>query len=286
MASSKEIRSKIASTKNTQKITKALQMVSAGKIRKAEKRMQASRPYVHKIFDVTAHLAAAHRDLKHSFFDERPLKRIGLIVVTTDRGLCGGLNGNLLRMTLKEIKKWREQNIEVDLCLVGNKADAFLKATKNSIVSKIKHMGDNIHIADLIGPIKVMMDLYDEKKIDALYVSYNTFVNTMVQKPMIRQLLPIVSDDTKKHYWDYIYEPASFDLLDRLLKRYIEVSIYQSMVENIACEHAARMIAMLNATENAGKLIHELQLDYNKARQSAITQEISEIISGAKAIEE
>ncbi|MBN1684379.1 MAG: F0F1 ATP synthase subunit gamma [Gammaproteobacteria bacterium] len=285
MPSSKEIRSKIASTKNTQKITKALQMVSAGKIRKAEKRMQASRPYVEKIFDVAMHLAMAHSEFKHSFLNVRPLKRIGLVIITTDRGLCGGLNANLLRMTLKEIKKWQAQHIEVDLCLVGNKADTALRHTGNSIVSKIKHMGDDIHIAGLIGPIKIMLDLYNNKKIDALYISYNKFVNTMVQKPIIQQLLPIVSDETKKHYWDYIYEPETLDLLDRLLRRYIEVGIYQSMVENIACEHSARMIAMLNATENAGKLIHELQLDYNKARQAAITQEITEIISGAKAVE-
>jgi len=285
MPSGKEIRSKIASTKNTQKITKALQMVSAGKIRKAEQQMAASRPYSDKMLEVIAHLATAHPEFKHPFLTKRKIKRIGFIVITTDRGLCGGLNANLLRMTLKEIEQFQSQKIELDLCLVGRKADAFFRQIGGNIVAKVKHLGDNIHVADLIGSIKIMLDLYKNEKIDALYISYNKFINTMSQKPTIQPLLPILSDITNKHYWDYIYEPNTEELLDRLLRRYTETIVYQSMVENIASEHSARMIAMLNATDNAGKLIDELELDYNKARQSAITQEIMEIISGAKAVE-
>jgi len=287
MSGAKEIRSKIASTKNTQKITRAMEMVAASKMRKTQERMRASKPYASKIYEVVKHLARAKSEYRHPFMTERPVKRVGVIVVTTDRGLCGGLNANLLRESLRQIRQWQQEGKEVDICVFGRKGQAFFKRIGGHVLATADHLGDTPSVADIIGSVKVMLDVFYEGTIDALHIVYNEFVNTMTQKPIIKQLLPlpISEEDSKQlgHHWDYIYEPDAKELLDELLERYIELQTYQGLVENIACEQAAKMIAMKSATDNAGDLIKEFQLAYNKARQAAITQELAEIVGGAAA---
>lgn len=287
MARGKEIRNKIASIKSTQKITRAMEMVAASKMRRAQERMTKSRPYAEKIRSVIGHLSHAHPEYKHPYMVSRELRRIGIIIVSSDRGLCGGLNTNLFRTTLATMKKWRTAGVTMDLCTIGNKAGLFFRRFGGNIIAQAAHLGDAPSIADLIGTVKVMLDDYQEGKIEQLFVIFNRFVNTVTQAPQIQQLLPITADQTDErlvHHWDYIYEPDSQELIDALLTRYIESLVYQSVVENMACEQAARMVAMKNATDNAGGLIEELQLAYNKARQAAITQELSEIVGGAAAV--
>jgi F-type H+-transporting ATPase subunit gamma len=288
MAGEKEIRSKIASVKNMQKITSAMEKVAASKIRKAQRQMEASRPYAERIRRVVGHLAHANPDYKHPFLTEREEKRVGYIVISTDRGLCGGLNANLFKKVIGEIAEAQAKNVEVDLALVGAKAVAFFRRMGGSVVGTATHLGDKPSINDLIGSIKIMLDSYSEGKIDRLYVVHNVFVNTMTQSPTVTQLLPasgVGSDDeTLQEHWDYIYEPDAGDLLDNVLMRYIESQVYRGSVENFACEMAAKMVAMKSATDNAGDIIDGLQLKYNKARQAAITQEISEIVGGAAAV--
>jgi F-type H+-transporting ATPase subunit gamma len=289
MPSIKEIRVKIASFKSTQKITKAMKMVAASKMRRAQERMSATRPYSEKIRRVIGHLRHANPDYKHPFMIERPAKSVGFIVISTDRGLCGGLNVNLFKATLAAMRDWQKQGVDVSACLIGSKAVNFFRRLSNvKTLATVTHLGDRPHVADLIGTVKVMLDLYREGKLDRLYVVNNVLVNTMTQKPTVRQLLPVVTeegDESKlQKLWDYIYEPSASELLDGVLMRYIESQVYQGAVENVACEMAARMVAMQSATDNAGKLIEELQLIYNKARQAAITKEISEIVGGAAAV--
>lgn len=285
MAVGKEIRTQITSVKNTQKITKAMEMVAGSKMRKAQERMAASKPYAKRIRQVISHLANAHPEYKHPFLETRETRRVGYIIVSTDRGLCGGLNTNLFKTALTAMTQWEENNVEIDLCLIGSKAEAFFKRMGN-IVSSINHLGDKPHLDELIGAIKVMLDGYTEGKLDQLYLVENEFVNSMTQEAHISQLIPVqpAEDEELKHYWDYLYEPDSKEVLDGLLTRYIESQVYQAVVENIACEMSARMVAMKAATDNAGDMINELQLIYNKARQGAITQELSEIVSGAAAV--
>jgi F-type H+-transporting ATPase subunit gamma len=287
MAGAKEIRSKIASTKNTQKITRAMEMVAASKMRKTQDRMRASKPYATKIYEVVKHIAQANSEYHHQFMTSRDIKRVGIIVVTSDRGLCGGLNANLLRETIRAMRIWQGEEKEVDIAVIGRKGQAFLKRVGGRVVGSVDQLGDKPGVQDIIGIIKIMLDAFYQNKIDALHIIYNEFVNTMVQKPLIKQLLPLpISDDDKSrlgHHWDYIYEPDAKELLDSLLERYIELQTYQAVVENIACEQAAKMIAMKSATDNAGELIKEFQLAYNKARQAAITQELAEIVGGAAA---
>ncbi len=287
MASGKEIRTKIKSVKNTQKITSAMEMVAASKMRKAQERMSATRPYADNIRRVIGHLAHSHPEYTHSFMDAREVKRVGIIVVTSDRGLCGGLNTNLLKLVVKSMKEWKDQNVEVDLCAIGTKSASFFRRYGGNLVAEKSHLGDAPQIEDLFGTVKVMIDLFNEGALDKLYVSFNEFVNTMTQKPEMEQLLPIQAEtlqDELKHHWDYIYEPDSKEVLDSLLMRYVESLVYQGVVENGACEQSARMVAMKAATDNAGDMIGDLELAYNKARQAAITQELSEIVSGAAAV--
>jgi F-type H+-transporting ATPase subunit gamma len=287
MAGAKEIRTKIASIKSTQKITGAMQMVAASKMRRAQDRMAASRPYAEKMIQVISHLHHASPEYRHTFMTmERERKRVGYIVVSSDRGLCGGLNNNLFRKLIGEIKEQRKAGVDPVFCTIGGKALGFFKRFGGEVMAQVTQMGDKPHIEDLIGTVKVMLDAYEAGKIDAIYVAFNGFVNTMTQRPSIRQLVPIQAEDIAsiKHRWDYIYEPDARSVLDALLSRYIESLVYQAVVENGACEQAARMVAMKSASDNAGNLIDELQLVYNKARQAAITQEISEIVSGAAAV--
>ena len=286
MAVGKEIRTQIGSIKNTQKITSAMEMVAASKMRKAQDRMGATRPYADKMRNVIAHLHHAHPEYTHSFMvKERKEERAGYIIVSSDRGLCGGLNSNLFRKLLKELQEKKEKGIETQFAVVGNKALGFFKRFGN-VSAQATHLGDAPHIEDLIGTVKVMLDAFEAGEIDRIYVAYNVFENTMTQKPTIEQLVPIAAEEEQEliHHWDYIYEPDSKEVLDNLLVRYIESLVYQAVVENSACEQAARMVAMKAATDNAGNLIDELQLVYNKARQAAITQEISEIVGGAAAV--
>jgi F-type H+-transporting ATPase subunit gamma len=283
----KEIRIKIASFKSTQKITKAMEMVAASKMRKAQDRMRASRPYAEKIRRVIGHLRKANPDYKHPFLLEREPKSVGFIVISTDRGLAGGLNVNLFKTTLAAMREWQQRGAQVSMCLIGSKGVQFFRRLADiKTLATVTHLGDTPHVKDLIGTVKVMLDLYKEGKLDRLFVIHNEFVNTMTQKPVVRQLLPVVTEDEDKlqKLWDYIYEPSAAELLDDVLMRYIEAQVYQGAVENVACEMAARMVAMKAATDNAGKLIDELQLIYNKARQAAITKEISEIVGGASAV--
>ena len=287
MAIGKEVRTKIVSVKNTQKITRAMEMVAASKMRKAQNRMQAARPYAQKIRNVIAHLGSAQTDYHHPYLLEREeIKRVGLIIVSTDRGLCGGLNSNLFRETLKRMQDWQRQGIEIDLCIIGSKAAGFFNRLAVNIIGKAAHFGDEPSIDALIGTVKIMLDAFEEKNIDLLYLVSNEFVNSMTQKPTIEQILPVQAseEDELKHHWDYIYEPDAKEVLDHLLQRYIESLVYQGLIENIACEQSARMVAMKSASDNATTLIDELELIYNKARQAAITQELSEIVSGAAAV--
>ncbi len=287
MASAKEVRTKIASIKNTQKITKAMEMVAASKMRKAQERMREARPYAEKIRNVIAHLGNANPEYKHSYLGERDeVKRIGIIIVSSDRGLCGGLNSNLFRETLSHMKEWNDKDIEIDTCLIGTKAVSFITRVGGTIVGQSTHIGDKPAVDELIGTVKIMLDSFNDEKIDQLYLISNKFINSMTQEPTVEQLLPVQAsdEDELKHHWDYIYEPDAKEVLDHLLTRYIESLVYQGVIENVACEQAARMIAMKSASDNAGTLIDDLQLVYNKARQAAITQELSEIVSGAAAV--
>jgi len=286
MAGAKEIRTKIASIKNTQKITKAMQMVAASKMRKAQDRMMATRPYAERIQNVIAHVAQSHPEYHHPYLVERPARRVGLIIISTDRGLCGGLNINLFKKAISTMKEWNANGLGIDLTLIGSKAISFFKRAGGSIASTATHLGDKPSIIELIGTVKVMLDAYEAGEIDRLYLVHNRFLNTMTQEPVINQLIPVSGeeDEELKIHWDYIYEPDSRPVMDALMVRYIESLVYQGVVENVACEMAARMVAMKAATDNAGSLIDELQLIYNKARQAAITQEISEIVGGAAAV--
>ena len=288
MAGEKEIRTKIRSVQNMQKITKAMEMVAASKIRKAQVQMEASRPYAERIRRVVGHLAHANPDYKHPFLVQREVKRVGYIVISTDRGLCGGLNVNMFKTVIGELGKWQAENVEVDLVLVGQKAVLFFRRLGGNVVGTASHLGDRPSVNDLIGSIKIMLDSYSEGKIDRLFLVHNEFVSTMSQVPEVKTLLPVseidLGEETLQEHWDYIYEPDAVDLLDDVLMRYIESQVYRGAVENFACEMAAKMIAMKSATDNAGEIISKLQLAYNKARQAAITQEISEIVGGAAAV--
>jgi len=288
MASGKEIRTQIASIKNTQKITRAMEMVAASKMRKAQERMAATRPYSDKIHNVIKHLAYAHPEYKHVYLQDRAEeKRVGYIVVSSDRGLCGGLNNNLFKTVLGEISEKTSKGLEVDVCTIGQKASGFFSRLPVNHVGQAVQLGDAPHPHELVGAVKVMLDAYESGQIDSLYLVFNEFVNTMTQENKSVKLLPAspdAPDEELSHHWDYIYEPDAKDVLDNLLVRYIESLVYQGVVENIACEQASRMVAMKSASDNAGDLIDDLQLVYNKARQAAITQEISEIVAGAAAV--
>lgn len=286
MAVGKEIRTKISSIQSTQKITSAMEMVAASKMRRAQDRMEVGKPYAQRMRSVVGHLANANPEHQHMFMEEREVKRVGYIVISTDRGLCGGLNINLFKAMIRSMKSWDEQGIEIDMCLIGAKAAAFFGSYGGNVVAATRDIGEEPVLADLIGSVKAMLDAFSEGRIDKLFLVSNEFVNTMTQEPTVEQLLPLVAEESDEmtHHWDYIYEPDARDLLEGLLARYIESLVYQSVVENGACEQAARMLAMKNATDNAGEMIDDLQLIYNKARQAAITQELSEIVGGAAAI--
>jgi len=287
MANAKEIRTQIKSIKNTQKITKAMEMVAASKMRKAQDRMAASRPYAEKMRNVIGHLADASPDFTHPYLVATDdVKKVGIIVVATDRGLCGGLNINLFRKTLQFMQEQQKAGVEVKLSVIGRKAASFFRGVNADIVASTENLGDAPHLVDIIGAVKVMLDGFDEGEFDRLYLANNSFVNTMTQKPDVGQLLPVVpvSDEELPQHWDYIYEPAAEELLDGVLKRYVESQVYQAAVDNVACEMAARMVAMKAASDNAGTLIEDLQLVYNKARQAAITTELTEIVAGAAAV--
>ncbi|UUM30598.1 F0F1 ATP synthase subunit gamma [Vibrio japonicus] len=288
MAGAKEIRNKIGSVKSTQKITKAMEMVAASKMRRSQDAMEASRPYAETMRKVIGHVANANLEYRHPYLEEREAKRVGYIIVSTDRGLCGGLNINVFKKAINDMQAWKEKGAEVELAVVGSKATAFFNNSGAKVAAQVSGLGDQPSLEDLIGSVSVMLKKYDEGELDRLYVVFNKFVNTMVQQPTIDQLLPLPKSDSKEmqreHSWDYIYEPEPQPLLDALLVRYVESQVYQGVVENLACEQAARMIAMKAATDNATNLIEDLELVYNKARQAAITQELSEIVGGAAAV--
>jgi F-type H+-transporting ATPase subunit gamma len=288
MPGEKEIRSKIASVKNMQKITSAMEKVAASKIRKAQQQMAESRPYAQRIRRVIGHLARANTEIGHPFLVERDVRRVGLIVISTDRGLCGGLNANLFKSVIGELGRWQDEGVEVDMALVGAKAVQFFRRMGGNVVGTATHLGDRPSINDLIGAITIMLKSYEEGNIDRLFLASNTFVSAMSQQPEVNCLLPIseidLEDESLQEHWDFIYEPEAGELLDSFLMRYIESQVSRGAVENFACEMAAKMVAMKSATDNAGEIIDGLQLDYNKARQAAITQEISEIVGGAAAV--
>ncbi|CAK1751299.1 ATP synthase F1 subcomplex gamma subunit [Vibrio crassostreae] len=288
MAGAKEIRNKIGSVKSTQKITKAMEMVAASKMRRSQDAMEATRPYAETMRKVIGHLANGSLEYKHPYLEEREAKRVGYIIVSTDRGLCGGLNINLFKKAMNDMKDWSEKGADVELAIVGSKATAFFNNSGAKVAAQVSGLGDRPSLEDLIGSVSVMLKKYDEGELDRLFVVFNKFENTMVQEPTIDQLLPLPKSDSEEmkrsHSWDYIYEPEPKPLLDALLVRYVESQVYQGVVENLACEQAARMIAMKSATDNAGDIIDDLELVYNKARQAAITQELSEIVSGAAAV--
>ena len=286
MPGTKEIRTKIASVKSTQKITKAMQMVATSKMRRAQDRMKLARPYAQKMRNVIGHLTQANPDYKHPFLQERDVKSVGIIVVSTDRGLAGGLNANTFKQTLLLMREWQGKGATVSLCLIGSKGLTFFRRLDTKIRGNVSGLGDRPHIKDLIGTVKVMLDAYRNGEIDRLFLVNSQFLNTMTQKPTVEQLLPVVATDTEglAEHWDYIYEPDAKTILEGLLMRYIESQVYRAAVENVASEMAARMVAMGAASDNAGKLIGELQLIYNKARQAAITKELSEIVGGAAAV--
>lgn len=297
MAGAKEIRSKIKSIQNTQKITRAMEMVAASKMRKAQSRMRASRPYAERIQAVISHLATGSLEYQHPYLEERTPHKVGFMVIATDRGLCGGLNANLFRATVQAMRSWDAQHIPIEICAIGHKAENFFRRMGGQVVASISHLGDKPGIQDVIGTVKVMLDDYDAGEIDRLYLVYNEFVNTMTQRPRVELLLPVLKpeipeetqnnkdEDARPQYtWDYIYEPAPKELIDALFVRYIESLVYRGIVENAASEQAARMVAMKNASDNAAELIEELKLMYNKARQAAITRELSEIVAGAAAV--
>ena len=287
MASTKEIRTKIGSIKSTQKITKAMELVAASKMRKAQERMSLGKPYATRIRAVVGHIANASSEYQHTYLQERAsIKRVGYIVVSTDRGLCGGLNINLFKATVRDMKAWRDKGVETEICAIGNKAVSFFNNYGGNITAILRNVGDDPSAASLIGSVKVMLDAFADGKLDKVYLVSNEFVNTMTQVPQIHQLLPLEAkqDEKLKHTWDYIYEPDAAELLEGLLTRYIESQVYQGVIETKACEQAAKMVAMKSATDNAGKIIDELELIYNTARQAAITQELSEIVGGAAAL--
>ena len=286
MAVGKEIKTKIGTVQNTQKITSAMQMVAASKMRRTQDRMAQGKPYSERIRGVIGHLANSNPEYKHIYMQARDIERIGYIVVSTDRGLCGGLNVNLFRTVVRDMAEWHNNGIEADLGLIGNKAGPFFRSVGGNIKAVMTNVGETPALEDLIGGIKVMLDAYENGEIDRLFLASNEFVNTMTQQPTIRQLLPLnpEEDESYKHRWDYIYEPDARQLIEGLVMRFVESQVYQAVIENGACEQAAKMIAMKNATENAEKLIEELQLIYNNARQAAITQEIAEIVGGAAAV--
>jgi F-type H+-transporting ATPase subunit gamma len=287
MASGKEIRTKIKSVQNTQKITRAMEMVAASKMRKAQERMRAARPYGEKIRNVAAHLSHAHAEYKHPFLITRSdVKRIGVIMVTSDKGLCGGLNTNVIRMVLSQMKAWEAAGKQVDACALGGKGFGFLQRMGGNVLSHITGLGDTPHLEKLIGPIKVMLDAYMDGKIDELHLCYTRFINTMKQEPVMEKLLPLSGEDlgAAQGHWDYIYEPEAKSVIDELMSRYIEALVYQAVAENMASEQSSRMVAMKAASDNAGNVIDELKLIYNKTRQAAITKELSEIVAGAAAV--
>jgi F-type H+-transporting ATPase subunit gamma len=289
MASGKEIRTKIKSVQNTKKITKAMEMVAASKMRKAQERMRAARPYSEKIRRLAANLSQANNtDFRHPFLlHKESVKRIGLILVTTDKGLCGGLNTNVLRLSINAMRQWEKDGVsDIRVTAIGNKGLGFMQRMGANVVSHVIHMGDTPHLEKLIGPIKVMIDAFEKDELDAVYVGYTKFINTMKQEPQLEQLLPLTGErlGTPEGHWDYLYEPDAKEVVEELLLRYVEALIYQAVSENMASEQSARMVAMKSATDNAGNVIKELQLVYNKARQAAITKEISEIVGGAAAI--
>jgi F-type H+-transporting ATPase subunit gamma len=286
MPGTKEIRSKIASVKSTQKITKAMQMVATSKMRRAQERMRLARPYAQKMRNVIGHLTEANPDYRHPFLVTREPKAVGIIVISTDRGLAGGLNANIFKQTLFLMRDWQAKGAQVSLCIIGSKGLAFFRRLGVPILANVSGLGDRPHVKDLIGTVKVMLDAYSSGELDRLFLVNAQFLNTMTQKPTVEQLLPIEAVDTEglAEHWDYIYEPEAKQILDGLLIRYIESQVYRGAVENVASEMAARMVAMGAASDNAGKLIGELQLIYNKARQAAITKELSEIVGGAAAV--
>ena len=286
MASGKEIRTKIASINNTQKITKAMEMVSASKMRKVQDRMKLGKPYAHRIRSVIGHIANSTSEYRHPYFNTRQIKRVGYIVVSTDRGLCGGLNINAFKATVSSMKGWADKNVDIDICTIGARAATFFNNFGGNVVAAVRDIGDAPEVSDIIGAVKTMLDKFDDGGIDQLMIVSNDFVNTMTHQPTVNQLLPLLPSDEEElqHHWDYLYEPDAQELLDGLLLRFIESQVYQAVVENNACEQAARMIAMKSASDNASDLIEELGLAYNKARQAAITQELSEIAGGAAAV--
>lgn len=287
MASGKEIRTKIKSVQNTQKITRAMEMVAASKMRKAQERMRAARPYGEKIRNVAAHLSHAHPEYKHPFLITRnDVRRVGVIMVTSDKGLCGGLNTNVIRMVLGQMKAWEAAGKQVDACALGGKGFGFLQRMGGNVLSHVTGLGDTPHLEKLIGPVKVMLDAYMEGKIDELHLCYTRFINTMKQEPVMEKLLPLSGEDlgAAQGHWDYIYEPEAKTVIDELMSRYIEALVYQAVAENMASEQSARMVAMKAASDNAGNVIDELKLIYNKTRQAAITKELSEIVAGAAAV--
>ncbi|WP_025769987.1 F0F1 ATP synthase subunit gamma [Thioalkalivibrio sp. HK1] len=287
MAGAKEIRTKIKSVQNTQKITRAMEMVAASKMRKAQERMREARPYAERMRSVIAHVSAANSEYRHPFLVARDeVKRVGFIIVSSDRGLCGGLNNNLFRQAVRELDRWRSEKVESDFCVIGNKGGVFFRRLGVNLLASTAHVGDAPTVDALVGTVKVMLDAYSEGRVDRVFFIYNKFVNSMTQSPVVEQLLPRLpsDEDEVRHRWDYLYEPDARDVLDHLLNRYIESLVYQGVVENIASEQAARMVAMKAASDNAGGLIDDLQLQYNKARQASITQELSEIVGGAAAL--
>ena len=287
MANAKEIRTKIASIQSTQKITKAMEMVANSKMRKTQDRMAASRPYAEMIREVIGHLALAQIGAKHPYLEERDVKRVGYLIISTDRGLCGGLNINLFKTVIADMSAWQEKGVEADVALIGSRGVSFFSSVKTNILTQVTNLGDEPTLSDLIGPVKTMLEAYDNGKIDKLYIVTNKFINTMSQKPTIQQLLPLPPSEDKElkaSSWDYIYEPDAKSLLDVILRRYIESQVYQAVVDNLASEQAARMVAMKAATDNGANLINELQIVYNKARQGAITNELIDIVSGAAAV--
>ncbi len=286
MAVGKEIRVKITSVQNTQKITRAMEMVATSKMRKAQDRMRAARPYAERMRQVISHVSAARSEYRHPFLVVRPVKKVGIIVVSSDRGLCGGLNSNLFRMLVQHLKKWQADGVEFEVCTIGRKALQFFQRVGGKVLGQVSKLGDAPHLEQIIGPLTIMLDAYREGRVDQVFIASNDFVNSMTQKADLEQLLPLppVEGPAASFAWDYIYEPTAAEVLDPLLIRYVESLVYQRLVENIACEQAARMVAMKSASDNASKLIKELQLIYNKARQAAITQELAEIVSGAAAV--
>jgi F-type H+-transporting ATPase subunit gamma len=286
MAAGKEIRTKIKSVENTRKITKAMEMVAASKMRKAQERMKHARPYAEKIATVAAHFSQAHPEYKHPFVEHREqIKRVGLIVVTTDKGLCGALNTNALRLCLSKMKDWDGQKIEIDVTAIGTKGSGFMQRLGANLVSQVTGLGDTPHMEKLIGPVQVMLDNFKSGRIDALHLIYSRFINTMKQEVTFKQLLPLSAEpEAQPTHWDYIYEPEAKGVVDGLMVRYVEALIYQAVAENMACEQSARMVAMKAASDNAKTVIEELKLVYNKTRQAAITKELSEIVAGAAAV--